>query len=171
MLYQTVSNRKQKIMKSHIFLLIAPTATLAILIYYYPESLLLWTMCYVAFSLLFAISLLNSIHKLKKTLLGLNVRVISADNLIPFPQKFRDRLANISEITKHYRYKKYQIPSSFVEFKEGHTVYLYQKIENPYVDESYQILEIHEFQYALVSDRNHKKKIVHLGNLIAEASE
>lgn len=171
MLYQSISDRKQKIVKSHIFLLIAPTAALAIFIYFYPENLLLWTMCYVAFSLLFAISLLGNIAKLKKTLVGLNVRVVSSENLIPFPQKFRGRLSNISEITKYYRYKKYQIPSSFVEFKEGHTVYLYQKLENPCINESYQILEIHEFQYVLVSDCNHKKKIVHLGNLIAETLE
>lgn len=171
MLYQTVSDRKQKIVKSHIFFLIAPTVALAIFIYFYPENLLLWTMCYVAFSLLFAISLLSNIGRLKKTLVGLNVRVVSADNLIPFPQKFRDKLATVSEITKYYRYKKHQIPSSFVEFKEGHTVYLYQKIEEPCLNESYQILEIHEFQYVLVADCNHKKKIVHLGNLIAEVSE
>lgn len=167
MLYESVSNRKQKIFKSHIFFLIAPTIALGIVIYLYPENLLLWTMSYVAFSMMFAISLLNHIGKLKKALVGLNVHVVSSDNRIPFPQKFRDKLSPVSEIMKYYHYKKHQIPSSFIEFKEGKTVYLYQKIEEPCGDESYQILEIHDFQYALVQDNNNKKKIVHLGNLRA----
>jgi len=171
MLYQTISDRKHKIVKSHIFLLIAPTVALAIAIYFFPENLLLWTMCYVAFSLLFGFSLLRNIGRLKKTLVGLNVKVVSSENLIPFPQKFRHRSLSVSEITKYYRYKKYQIPTSFVEFKEGHIVYLYQKLENPCENEFYQIEEIHEFQYVLVSDCNHKKKIVHLGNLSAEISD
>jgi hypothetical protein len=124
-------------------------------------------MSYVAFSLMFSISLLSKIDKLKKTLVGLNVHFVSLDNHIPFPQKFRDKLSGVSGITKFYRYKKYQIPSSFVEFKEGHTVYLYQKLEESCGNEPYTILEIHEFQYVLVQDCNHKKKIVHLGNLRA----
>ncbi len=167
MLYKTVSNRKQKIVKSHLFFLIAPTIALAVLIYIYPNDLLMWTMSYVAFTLLFTISLLRNITRLKKTLVGLNVHIVSAENSIPFPQKFHDKLGGVSEITKFYHYKKYQIPTSFVEFKEGNTVYLYQKIDEPCGTEPYQILEIHEFQYVLVLDCNNKKKIVHLGNLTA----
>ncbi|MDO9629282.1 MAG: hypothetical protein Q7I99_05215 [Acholeplasmataceae bacterium] len=167
MLYKSVFNQKQKIVKSHIFFLVAPTLALITLIYFYPNQLLTWTMGYVSFSMLFTISLLIKIGRLKKTLVGLNVYVISSENQIPFPQKFRDRLAGVSEFTKYYRYKKHQIPSSFVEFKEGHTVYLYQKIEKPSGNETYRILEVHDFQYVLVEDCNNKKKIVHLGNLTA----
>jgi len=167
MLYESVSNRKQRIFKSHIFFLIAPTITLGIVIYLYPGNLLLWTMSYVAFSMMFTISLLNHIGKLKKTLVGLNVNVVSSNNHIPFPQKFRDKLSSVSEFTKYYRYRKHQIPTSFVEFKEGNTVYLYQIIEEPCEKEVYQIIEIHDFQYVLVQDNNKKKKIVHLGNLRA----
>jgi hypothetical protein len=109
-------------------------------------------------------SLLVSMKKIKRSLNGKIIKMITNQEVIPYPQKFKDDMVEIGGFFKGYRYRKHMIPDYLVEFREGKTLYLYPHVTE--ISESpLTIIRVHRFELALVKDEQDKKRIVHLKNV------
>lgn len=109
------------------------------------------------------LSLIIFTHKINRKLIDKRIRIKDTNYKIPYPQKFKDYMLELGQVMGGYRYKNYIIPEFFIEFREGHRLYLYHMIED-ITDETYTIVRIHKDDLALVKDSKDKKYIVHLGN-------
>ena len=165
MLFETISKKKNQIMITHLTVSIL-LAVLLIYLIIEPRVQSILPGALTSLFLLFMIfSILNQIIKLKKSLIGKEIILISTDASIPYPSKFKCKSSTIGKIVKSYGYKNHQIPESFVEFMEGRTVYLYKKADQDEAHTSYKIIDIHHFKYVLIEDETKKKKITHLKNI------
>jgi hypothetical protein len=122
---------------------------------------------YIIFLMLFIVllvSLLVSMKKIKRSLNGKIIKMTTNQEVIPYPQKFKDDMVELGGFFKGYRYRKHMIPDYLVEFREGRTLYLYPHVTE--ISESpLTIIRVHRFELALVKDEQDKKRIVHLKNV------
>ncbi len=165
MLFETICKKKNKIMISHLTVSILLAGLLVYLIIE-PRVQSILPGALTSLLLVFVIlSILSQIVKLKKSLIGKDVVLISHDASIPYPSKFKCKSTTLGKIIKSYGYKSHQIPESFVEFMEGRTIYLYKKADQDEGSSNYKIIDIHQFKYVLIEDETKKKKITHLKNI------
>ncbi len=163
MIYQYIHLLRRRMLMFH---LLAGIATLG---FYYAittfTDLFFWGHVIVLMVfVLILVSLLLSMKKIKRSLNGKIIKMISNQEAIPYPQKFKDDMAQVGGFFKGYRFKKHVIPDYLVEFREGRTLYLYPHVTE--VNESaYTIVRVHRFELALVKDQQDKKRIVHLKNV------
>lgn len=118
---------------------------------------------FIALFIAWAISLTTFTKQINRGLIYRKIRIRDNAHKIPYPQKFKDYMLELGQVVGGYRYKNFIIPEFFIEFREGHRLYLYHMLEE-ITDETYTILKIHNDDLALVQDSKDKKHIVHLGN-------
>lgn len=102
---------------------------------------------------------------LKLSLKKQQVVSINTSNNMRLPKDFMVKNSFVPKMLRRYRYKNYFIPESFVEFIEGHRIFLYKPLKHTEVPDRLTILDTHKFEYVLLKDGHNKKWIVHFDQL------